>query len=99
MNLLLKNCFSVFKEECWLIGWGIPDDEDIEDTDEKLKKVDVPFYDFEQCKKIYHEAKLLKKNPINSKNICAGPPQLLKVKKWRQFKKNKKKHRIYSFYT
>ena len=50
---------------------------------QKLKQAKVKLYDFEECKNIWKEEKvIMKRRPILAKNVCAGPPHIFEVVYW-----------------
>ena len=47
---------------------------------QKLKQAKVKLYDFEECKNIWKEEKvIMTRRPILAKNVCAGPPHIFEV--------------------
>ena len=50
---------------------------------QKLKQAKVKLYDFEECKNIWKEEKVMNaRRPILAKNVCAGPPHIFEVVYW-----------------
>ena len=48
--------------------------------DHKLKKAKVKVYNYEECRTVYREEKIVNKKAIMAAHICAGPPHISEVK-------------------